>query len=483
MICKECGTELPENTMTCTNCGANQQVEAEQGQAPKPKKSKLKKIIAASVAGVVLLVAIVALAIVNQPKVKVMIGFYNTGKAISKQKSGLDQLLGLSEISKSAKNNAYQHTLSLDYDDESLGNMGIKMNAVTDFKNSQFKTQLYPMFKNQEVTEFVFFANKKKSVFGLPDLYDKYLYIDNLAEKMEYKEYVAYTTKSWKSIIKNMKVKKSGKKEFEIDGKKKSCRGYEIVIRKEDMKELINDYEKYYEASAEDMKNFPYQNYAELKEQLDKFSKLLDKDLTLNVYMDSKWKVISIDSKYIMSISGIPFETKFTFSMLGKKNPLGTLDGELSISVLGQGATVDFTRNQEMKGASLKDVMNFTVDTGDDAPYQLNLEGNINTETGDWNVDITGNEEDFLNIKGAIKDVKKGKSFTITLDSIKCDEYYELEDIKGSYSLAPYSGEQLTDPSEGQELANLEEMSEEEIDKMLDDIGQKASALCLSLLM
>lgn len=553
MFCTKCGSEIPAGDAFCTNCGAKQEMEADSSNLEKAAGRGTKKLAAASrvklffnrgnkkplgkgkivIGAAAVVIAAGALIFLNVPKNKVMLGAYKTGKAILKEDTALDKILGLSDIKDDIVNGKTMQTVSAEVkgSDSTWGiapDIGLKGEIASDRKKGTLLITGYPTYNGKEQLEGILYRNEAQTVMAVPDLYDGYFYFDNATMKDKFydsalnrllleqgieilheteragesRSYSQYTGEAWKQLYKGAKVTRDENKSFQINGKTKRCKGYEVVFSKKDMKNLLKSHIKFIdnhptvralvgagmtmdgglygrserekEARIDDEMNY-------IIRALETCQDSLNDDLTMLVYIGPKGRVVSVEGEYDFEFEDDDFSIEGALSLLGKGNPLDdvAIEGSCSNSYDNDRLSFEFTGNQTLKKSDrqVNSIMELSASDGY-GKGKCTWEGNVDAKDKTWDLtvklpSVTAKAE------GTLDNLKKGKSLQMDIDKLKMEASgITFLTLEGSYSVAPLGNTKIENPSDGNETIDLFDMGESDIRRVvssavqnLEDIG------------
>lgn len=253
-----------------------------------------------------------------------------------------------------------------------------------------------------------------------------------------------------------MTVAKSEKKEFTIDGKSQKCRGYHVVLPKDELinfvkttKEFLlnddtlkQDVVSYFEMAAgageiysagKDGAIDPEEKQKELwsktEEMFDELEKNMENsagDVTLDVYVrkDGKMAGFSYETKALINEKTIRLYGDITFN--GGYNMLSNVDGTMYIEN-DEGKQMKFSLNKTGNyeaGKNWDSKLIATVED-DDNKYQFILDGDYQIANGSYEVkmDLQSDEvsQFALSLNGTVEELVKGERVDASIDSLRLD--------------------------------------------------------------
>lgn len=246
-------------------------------------------------------------------------------------------------------------------------------------------------------------------------------------------------SKSFKKWYKDLKITKTRSEEFEIDDKDRTCKGYEMILTEDDLLDLLDILNDYYEEQIEEVVDFDLglDNYRSMIRSLRSDIKGMD-DIELRFYL------------YKNQLAAIEIEIDRE---------------ELQILFKGgnyrmQNVEVIFDREtvMELKGKIKDDKETITLYEYDEEIAKVSY----NRKTGDVRISVTDGWSSY-DVSGNI--VKKNNELTIALDESQIDAFL----LSGSVTLK--KGAKL-DKIKGEEfdIGNADEYDWEDLGEELEDI-------------
>ncbi|MCC8024829.1 MAG: zinc ribbon domain-containing protein [Clostridium sp.] len=538
MFCTKCGEVLPDDALFCTSCGEPVETETEEGGGseagaadPGRKKGPSKTVLIAmgAVAGVAACGLVAAAFVWNRPGAVVLRGIKNTVEAACTQESGVSEYLGMNKINKMLTSGDSRQTMTFEgaagSSDYGITSASVGFNWQLDkSKDGKTSGKVTGTVANMDAIGLEFYNDKDITVVGLPDLYKKYFYLNHkeLEEKLESSKFRAklredfdinisgnyskeerdiaygYWTASkgdWAALAKNMKITGLDKKKFTIGGKSKACKGYELTIQKDDLKNINEGFFNYLSGNSYVVDGLGAMSYGwydydkrvsavkdDFKTMRKELAKALKDDLVIRLYIGPKGRIVYAESEYSLRIdSSERLNLSCALEMTGEKNPLDNLklEGELDDGRYGNSA--GFTVERELKDGktSLKDsleVEGYIKDNyGDRLSCRTTAEGSLNKENAEWEVELGLVVPGFrasAAAEGSVEDLKKGSRFNILLDDVTLKAYDStapILEVEASYGVEPLK-EAVVNPGEDAKTVNVLNLSADDWKEIEDEI-------------
>lgn len=523
MFCTNCGKKIEDDAVFCTECGAKYTAAPEAGTIIEPVterkadgakignvlKSKKARLICGAavlaVAGIMLVVTIVG----NQPKAVVLRGFSKTWKAVTTEETGVAQYLGMSKLSKAVRDGNTKQSISLKVS-EGATSGGINA-EIRKNKNNTILVDGQLLVGDMSLIDASLYHDAGKTVATVPKLYQKSFALQHseLKEKLKStafiaqlnstfdinlgkmdldssistEEYQQQLLKDGKVILKNMKVKKLPKRQFTIDGKNKSCKGYEVTIQEADIKNMGQNYaDMVIEDSA--LMNLLGEGYTApgmveqvIKRQTKELLSTLTEDLVLSVYVDSKDRIVFMESEYPFVYQNNVTSTKASLSLTGSKNPGDSFELQMETQeTSGYFEQYTFIRTLKDEKDKIKDVLEINNTYGRilgdsySNSNDISIILDLNKKKNQWALDIgvieSGGISDYMSIEGTLEELVQGQKVFITVDSVidNAYTYAGQPDIAIRYGIEPLDGTIEAPPA--QEQINVLELTRVDMNRI-----------------
>lgn len=254
--------------------------------------------------------------------------------------------------------------------------------------------------------------------------------------------------KDLKTIYNNMIVKDKGKVKKEINGKSLRCTKYQAIILSEDIQALISDLADLGETS--DVK--------ELEEAL-------KNDIVFTVYV-YKNKMVAFQSSYEVQVDGESATLNVNIDY-SKSKILGTIEMKDSIN------TVAIVMENNI--SDTESDFDITVKENEESVGTASLTSKLDGDNISINGDIlASNTEDpivTLKCEGSLSNVKKGKSYSINLDTIEFS-IANLITFDMSAEVNVNSDGTIVIPG-SEDSTKVFEMTKQDMDELLTEIQTK----------
>lgn len=252
-----------------------------------------------------------------------------------------------------------------------------------------------------------------------------------------------------------MQVNKDGTQDVTIGGKNKKAKKYHVVISEDDLKDLIDTFHDIY---MDEIFDVMYAEYPadwrdmleeSLEDSFEEYKDLVEEDLEYDVLI-YKNKIAGFILDY--SNSGGDYEDELHVEIYneGGKNILNDLRYEFSLESSGKDSDYhsityySIEKETIEEGKNTEEVITISSheedDYGDDDDWnwEYNDKVTITTEIEagtDFSFEIEEDDdygkETLLYVEGQFDNVKKGKSFEMTVDKVEVEEE-ELDKLEGS---------------------------------------------------
>lgn len=533
-ICPICGKEMPvteteETETTETTETTVQEPEVVPAVEEEPAKKSKKTLV---IAGIIAAAAVIAVgAAVMMPKKSPKDTVIDAFKSIvaEDQTDPMEELFGWNAMyTKMQKESSEVDTefQLQESSDETINQLATGKFAMTAMSNVAEKKMAFDMgigYANMDLANLEFYLDDKEMVAAIPEFSSKAFalnYADDLAGQIERSPYLGqmfadtgidaggfsdYLTKVnemaasetkmfdvnalWtrykegSKAIDDLKaamtVADAEKKNFTIDSKEVSCKGYNVTITKDAMVQFLTTTKDFFLTDETLKKDFiqysglitdlygsmgsMYSDMADsTPEELQReawtsaeeevnalIAQINEKmgDLNMVVYVTKEDKMASFDYNTTMKIDTEELKVYGTVDFAGGYNMFANVNATVNIEdSLAQ--KISFVVNKT--GAYEKDKSltgEFTASMSNDVEtYAFDIKGNYAADTGsyDLTLDVLANETSMGTISstGLVQNLVKGESFELVMDSIRLessmltgsDEYIELS---GFYKAGP----------------------------------------------
>lgn len=553
MFCTNCGKEIADDSVFCVHCG--QKVEERQKKAEnghhlsvdrlkggfKVYKNK-KAAIGLGAAAAVVIVGITFGALYSTPKAAVAKGFQKTWKAVCKEETGLSAYLGANKLKKALETGKTRQSISGSI---SAGTFGMDLGdagvgIVIDKNGDQdLAVNVKGEIAGMDFGQGMMYRDPDGLYVSCPDLVDGSFYLDQSQLKRDFSdneyrqklwnEYGIYipegletdfdhvmkkvklaVAKDLNELYQNMEVEKTEKKTFSIDGKEKKCQGYQVTVKKEDLKDVLGSASKVlvdeavnylcifdsingswlrdnYGTVAE-VADYYQPEIQELHQGVNQCTNVIKEDLVFDAYIGPKGRLTAVEAEteipsMIAALTGMGGTAGMGKSMgtasaslqlLGGKNPLDQMNLEGTIDLNGLASiSANVTRDLKDTKKEIQDCTKVILEGNGmnfiSVSWDMELNGNLDKKTGEWKVDAVGSSP--LNtasmaVEGTFSDVKKGKGFSVSLGDMDFDlRVFGIAlgtiEPEFNYQIEPLKENMTNELTEG-EVRNILEMSGDE---------------------
>lgn len=276
-------------------------------------------------------------------------------------------------------------------------------------------------------------------------------------------------------------------KEFELHGKKEKCSGVSITIGKDAMNEFIEGFKadfmdsNYYKTlldSVASQQAFDEMDIEEYQRQVDEametlFAIRLEQDFVLNVYMDSKGRIINQSTPEDIRVSGSGIELfSIDINYLGEERAMDVIDAFCYFESADEAWYFGIDRNAEVSEEVYKE--SWTCSLGEVDGFELSLayENEWNHSERSFDMEITllatdeyGYADDFtVTADGVYTGVVKGETYTLEIDNAALSYNGDTMIMMSGKIVGEFTSEAIEVPEDS---INLLKMTEEDIEDML----------------
>ena len=484
---------------------------------------KKHKIITAAVV-ILGIGAISVSAVLNMPKVKVTRACIKTFKSMSRYETALDSKLGKKKIVDALLTGKSQQELSLsinkintdEYIEPFIKNLGLNIRFANDVKGNKLMAQIEALYKDDMLVSTSIYNDKEQVMLYIPELYDEYFYINKEHLSSQFKDsefnqyllrYMGYDSEInledlnsnavgdfWatytadnqsllKDIYSQMTVEKNKERNFRINGKSRSYKGYTITISDKNIKQLLSSLNKAIQRDKEleniflclGMTKSQYEyTLQDIEASIEVIKDSIQDDLVYDLYINNKGEIIYFESENELDIDNNILTASVEADFSGGKNIYDNMMLECTLEQNRERIGFSLERESKVKGNEYESSTEITVmDQYDE--MTLNAETSFNQKTGvfeaSWKAQDGYNDMTSLQIEGKLENIKKSKGFDVTFDTIKlADRWNEEIVLEGSYSVGELK-ESITKPSNKGE--DLLDNSYEDIAKIAQKMGNK----------
>ncbi len=317
-----------------------------------------------------------------------------------------------------------------------------------------------------------------------------------------------------------MTVTKNDKKEYTIDGTTQNCRGYHVVLPKDELinfvkvtKEFVlnddklkQDFLSYFEiaagangiynitASTEELPPEEQQEklWVQTEEMFDNIEKAMETsggDVALDVYVrkDGKMAGFSYETEALIEEKTIRFYGDVTFS--GGYNMLANVEGTLNIEN-AEGKKMTFSLDKTGTYEAGKDWNSKIIASVEDEEetYQFILDGDYQIANGGYEIKIDLKSNDVSQLafaaEGTIDELVKGERVNVNVESLSLDTLVADEgnmnvEFTGAFYLKPLE-EEITQPDG--EAFDILASTEEDYANVASEITGNLFAILMKLM-
>lgn len=497
-----------------------------------PKKKKGKGIIIAAAAAIVV-VGVAAAAFFGMQKKDPKAEVFDAFKSVysSEEVKPAEEIFGFSDIFKNAQKSSTDYGLGLTLVKDnvlglsSLEGAGFDMSEKNDLEKQVGSLNLGIIYGGVNFTNFKMYYDDTNFKASVPDLFDEVFvlnYADDLAGQIErspylgkyiaesgvdmdaFKNYIEYCQNlytpdstgpidfaglkerfdkendSFKKLKDSIKVEKiSEKKKFKVDGKEVTCRGFDMVVSKDNLIQFVDESCQFllddeslkqemieYYSQVMNLSNQMYgssiygdmydgetlvnEMWDAMDEGITEFVKILDDsmddEVKVTVYLDKQGRMISLEAE-----TGLTDEDD-SHAVLGLKVEMNggayltqNMTASFTVDADGEKGEITFAKEGKYDKKDLTCDVDFGLDF-DDELVEIAYSGSYNVEKGDYDLMLSGYDDGSemfkMSVSGAIDDLEKGKGFRADADSIMITSGgMDLLELSGYYSIAPMEDE------------------------------------------
>ena len=506
IYCTNCGQKLTPSDRFCTVCGTpvsegwgqgNQRPGAVENPADIASRAggsgkKIAMIGIGAVAAVCVIggVGFGVSRLLVSPKAKVAKSFGKTMESAMKSETGMNHFLGLDDMMKELSEGRTQQTMEFSM----AGMAGFEMEVLSDGKENSSMFTLAPSVAGMRIDDIVLYQNEQKVYMGVPDALDDAVYLDLETAQDEYKgsfldewfeqyagedlgdylpgadeeeelfpSYEEYCEEALKSLYDAMEVEKDGKRKIDIGGKSQNCAQYQVLIPGDALTDLFvasADYvdDVFAQGRMDDMA-YGWNDMVRSFEA---------EDLEMTVCLDKKGRLAAAEGRLECGFDDDIESLEFNLELNGGDNPLDQMTLEF---INDWGSEMVIERNKEFdKKNGIEDEIEISEGSSS-ILYRFSYDAG----SGDWEIalDLDG---EALQAEGEITDLDKGKSMTITLDSLS--ESGGQSVLEGTYQFTTMKDkiEAPFDLESAKSIFELDEGDFLDIFRDLGILGEAASA-------
>ena len=230
-----------------------------------------------------------------------------------------------------------------------------------------------------------------------------------------------------------------------------------------------------------------------MRQEIKKYTSMIKDDLNFQVYVGPKGRVVSVKiEKKKLSAAAVAEVTSMQVggtasvevNLLGGKNPMDDMSvkGEVKFGD-GTSASLELSRELKDTKTDIDDTIELALAAG--SAYGSNrtnieLNGQVDKRNGQWEISL---RSPILNTTfsadGTFENVKKGKSFSVSLENINLGSYsseYGILDLEMTYEVAPLKGSISNDLPQ-KTIYDILDMSEDDWTEIENEIDMNARAI------
>lgn len=436
------------------------------GMSNNPQNKKSKKGLIFAIIFIILIAAIATVGVLIAQG-KLNIGTESAEEKLEKSQelfqeemssysTGIAEKIDIEAMSKYYDENSAHFDLDISADVPNVGSAGVSLDAIADSKNKQGKIELGVGSQgfNLDIGEIIVDSNAL--YVSIPLLSEDAYYIDlsnfkedysnsiwpevldlELPEDFEVESFVGAN-----DAIENVELIELGKKyakqfekirtialnnkstEITVGDELISCKGVTITYEKNELTSTFQSYWEEYMATEYCQTIIENSEDPSVEQILEEVGNItFEQDLVINVYFDSKGRIVNVSTPEKVHISGFRIDGfSFDFSFSGDERATDNIDGKFYLYAGTESLYIKLARSAELTKNIYNDLWNISL--GDDAvgdEVVMTYKNNFDKDTDAFNIELTAEMYDkkyAVTIDGAVTDIVKGESYTVDLDKI-----------------------------------------------------------------
>jgi hypothetical protein len=298
----------------------------------------------------------------------------------------------------------------------------------------------------------------------------------NSIDENEVKElYKQYMEPAGKQLKESITYSREGKETITTNnGESVKCKKYTMTIPTENVKEYVTALADYLNAYAEDYLTDDI--FEEMDMTRDQFKQVMQyvptyygmlftRDFTFNVYVNGG-RVERVDFSYRFTMLGT--DVNLTLDFMGDKNSVSEIYAVCNVDTGDH--TVVATAAANRTDASSTADFKVVVDDSERAAVTYSDEFDKNTNEFEKKLDVSVLEKSVftLAVSGSFKDITKGKSYTVVIDSLKAssgDTVYV--DISGEATCGNL-GKSIAQPDTSKDTYDMQDLDDDSMEALID---------------
>ncbi len=435
----------------------------------------------------------------------------------------LDELLGMTAIQERQEKEPYHTDISLSFTlpfSYDLDNISIGLDAITDKSNKQGEYELSVGSYGFKMSVGSVVMADNIMYFSVPlILHDTYhIDLENIEEDIKNSPWVAETApelleefsvemfenatdeEAMQAELKELIEKYitllaenreiallSEPKEFTLHGRTEKCSGVSITIGKDKMNEWLEgfktefmdtNYYKYLINAVGTDLELDGTDYEEYRQEADEFVEALfgmhfEQDYVINVYMDSKGRIINESTPEDIHVSNSEIELfSVDINYLGDERALDTIDCFCYFKTADASYYFGLDRNAEVSDEVYKENWKLSFGEVDGAELSFAYKNDWSYSGKEFDMEIAlrvkdeyGYTEDFtITAEGAFTGIVAGDSYTLEIDNATLDYDNETLVIMSGKIISEFTNKVIEVPKTS---INIFDLTEEEIEDLL----------------
>lgn len=235
--------------------------------------------------------------------------------------------------------------------------------------------------------------------------------------------------------------KASDKTSIKTSNKSMQCSGVNITIPKDAMNVFLNSFQEKFMASS-----MYQQGITKLIEQ-SSIAYLLEDDISLNLYMDSKGRIVRIMTPQAIECKDSQIKSmELSADLAGTDRTLDVIEATCKLNTVNGTETYSISRDASVTDEEYKEDLTLDV-VGTDNMTALTMRykntWKLDTLAFDGRIELESGDEKYkLSADGSYKDIVEGQSYTLDLDtaSLEVDDK-ALMRIAGTFGIKQGMGE------------------------------------------
>lgn len=424
-----------------------------------PKKKKTGLVAGISVAAVVAVAAIAALlyfVLHKTPEEAVKGAVASTfGELKAEGFSGLNEELGISDLSTDDIDMVFEGTVNSLIDEEELAGMSIKVDASAEKKDTGYDISMLSALTMKGETMNVNLYQIGNVIYQeMPEIYDAVFALDSGdfssligeetpdADTEEVRAlYDKYMVPAKEKLMESITYEKvDNVKITNANGDKVRCKQYLVTVPSEAAKEYVASFCDYInEFATTYMADYIYNEMGLSQSQFNQginsiktyYALVFPSDFKFDIYVDGG-KLARTDFKYKFVMLGATVSLSVDF--MGEDYVMRDINGTCTFSAGEEEAKVTFAYKQDSSADEVTNTANAKLIFGDEELGSYDKVSKYVISTGvyteNMKLDIADEMNIYMDLAGSVSNINKGKSLDMAIDSLRIygddEEYISL---------------------------------------------------------